>query len=289
MYSIIFFGSFQHYSSLTLDILVQSRRFNIAAVITTPPRPGNKLIITKNPTQIYAENHDIPYFAPENLQDIPQNLSPGDFILVSGFGKLINEKWLNFPKVMAINIHQSLLPEFAGRFPAEWAIIKNKKETGISFIKMSEQFDTGEIIAQYSIPIKPNDTRETLYDSLYRLGGEKSLTLLPQIAAGNYHLTPQNLESNTQPPFHARQLTRKDGFIDWKFFQNYLKDSKIIHPKLNTNLDHLFRALTPWPGIWTITPKNQRLKIINIKPLIVQTEGKKPTPWAAVKSNFDII
>jgi len=216
-------------------------------------------------------------------------LTRPDFILVSGFGKLINEKWLNFSKVMAINIHQSLLPNYAGRFPVEWAIINGESETGITFIKMSSQFDRGEIIAQYPIPIIPTDTREALYDSLYCLAGQKSLELLPQIATGNYHLAPQDLGSNIQHLIYARQITRDDGFIDWQFFQKYLNNHQIIHPKFNTDLDHLFRAFVPWPGIWTITPKKERLKITNLEPLIVQIEGKKPTSWDTIKSNFDTI
>jgi len=285
--SIVFFGSFQHYSALTLEILVKSGQFDITAIITTPPRPGDKLVLTKNPTQTYAETNQIPCFPLENLDQIPSSLTRPDFILVSGFGKLIPKNWLNFPKIMAINVHQSLLPNYAGRFPAEWAIIKGESETGITFIKMSSKFDRGEIIAQYSIPIKPNDTRETLYDSLYRLAGEKSLKLLPQIAAGNFHLTPQDLGSNIQHLTYARQISRQDGFIDWDFFQNYLKDPETVHPNLKTNLDHLFRALIPWPGIWTFTPPKKRLKIISLNPLFVQIEGKKPTMWSKIKSNFD--
>jgi methionyl-tRNA formyltransferase len=287
--SIIFFGSFQHYSALTLEILVKSGQFDITAVVTTPPRPGNKLILTKNQTQIYAETNQIPCFPLETLNQIPPGLSQPDFILVSGYGKLIPETWLNFPKIMAINIHQSLLPNYAGRFPVEWAIIKGESKTGLTFIKMSSQFDSGEIIIQYPVSITSTDTRETLYTSLYCLAGQKSVELLPQITAGNFSLTLQDLGPNVQHLTYARQITREDGFIDWNSFQQFLTNPKFIMPKLNTDLDHLFRAFTPWPGIWTITPKNQRLKIISLKPLFVQIEGKKPVSWALIKSNFDMI
>ncbi len=289
MHSLVFFGSFQHYSVSTLDIIFKNKSFHLAGVVTTPPKPANKLVITQNPVHTYCQQHRLSCFPLESL-DCPPPFSPPDFIVVCGYGKLIPTSWLNFPKIMAINIHQSLLPDYAGRYPVEWAILNGEPQTGLTFIKMSEKFDRGDIIESYPYPINPSDTKDSLYSALYRLAGQKTLKLLPKIAQGKFKLTPQSTKG-----FYARNLTREDGYISWQFFQDYLNSQPAsANPPalISQNLPPLevmnrfSRALLPWPGIWTITPKKLRLKIISLSPLTVQLEGKKPVLWAQTKKSF---
>jgi methionyl-tRNA formyltransferase len=257
--SIIFFGSFQHYSVQVLDRLHQSPRFKISAIITTPPRPGNRGQITPTPVFSYAQTHRLPLFPLENLDQIPPVERP-DFIIVAGFGRLLDKQWLNFPKTMALNLHPSLLPAYPGRFPAEWAILRDETQTGVTLIKMSAKFDAGDIVTQKSIPILPTDTRSTLYHQLYDLGAKLIIQTLSR-----------PITSRPQPAgkfFYARQLSRDDGFLAW---------DKFIDPASRLLLDKMIRALHPWPGVWTLTPKNKRLKIISLNPTTIQLEGKKPT------------
>ena len=271
-HSVIFFGSFQSYSAITLDILTQHPDISINAVVTNPP---------PSPVYDYCQNHSLPVLTPTDLSTIPDTLSPPDFIISAGYGLLLPPIWLKFPKFMAINLHPSLLPDYAGRFPVEWAILKGETTLGITAIKMSPKFDRGEILAQSKYPISPNDTKETLYHDLYTLAGNMTISLLPQITAGQVTLHPQ-----TKKGFYARQLTREDGYLKWSDFLAATTSS-------TPHFDRLIRALNPWPGVWTTTPatlpagrQSKRLKILSQNPLVIQIEGKKPALWSQISQYY---
>lgn len=272
MQSVVFFGSFQNFSTNTLQKLINSNLFAINAVITTPPRPGDRGTITKTHTHLFCEQNNIPVYPLENLDTIPIQIQKPDFILVSGYGKIIPQNWLNFPKLMAINAHQSLLPAYAGRFPAQWAILKGEKETGVTLIKMSSKFDKGEIIIQSKIDILPTDTSNTLYTKLYDLSAKLFIDTAPII--DKIIPTPQSGSG-----FYARQLTKDDSYVT-----NF------------DNLNTLTRALNPWPGVWTyVADKNGNkliLKILSIdnnnQPQNVLIQGKKPTKWQEISKYYSL-
>lgn len=270
IHQLIFFGSFQGYSLIPLKALSTNPNFKVTAVVTTPPRPGDRGHIQQTPVHQYCLDCHLPVFPLEDISQIPPNLDPPDFIVVAGYGKLLNDTWLNFPKVMAINAHPSLLPDYAGRFPAEWAIIRGETITGITLIKMSPRFDTGDILVQKTISIDPTDTRDSLYQKLFTLIGQTLPDTLPKID----QITPI---PQTSAGFYARQLTRDHGFITWNQFTS---------PQQQPLINRLFRALYPWPGVWTTTPNGKRLKIVALNPLTVQLEGKNPVPWNQIKKNY---
>ncbi|MFZ5845191.1 MAG: methionyl-tRNA formyltransferase [Patescibacteria group bacterium] len=213
-----------------------------------------------------------------------------DFLVVAGYGKLIPPPWLSFPKVAPVNMHPSLLPYYRGRCPVEWAILKGETQTGVTLVEMSPEFDKGKILAQKAMPITPADTRQILYHKLYDLGGQLLVETLPQIAAGRVKPQPQ-------PPgkyFYARQITREDGFVPWKKLKEAMDTGKEAD-----YVERQFRALHPWPGLWTevevtrdkqqVTSKtDQRLKVLSchMSPVtsrlsldFVQLEGKKPVSF----------
>ena len=285
MIKVVFFGSFQIYSLQTLQKLLTCPEIKVTGIITTPPRPGNKLALTKTAVHQYSDDHQLPVLPLEDLDIIPPELEKPDFIVVSGYGKLIPDVWLNFSKTMAINLHHSLLPKYPGRFPAEWAILRGESETGVTAIKMSPKFDQGEILAQQSIPILLTDTRETLYQKLYDLAGDMACSLIPKISQNQFTLTPRPATD-----FYARQITKDDGFVPFAFFLNQnspeipaiLKDI----PNQSDILDKMIRALTPWPGVWTTLPNGKRMKILNTEPVEVQIEGKTPVLWSEIAKYY---
>lgn len=275
MISLVFFGSFQNFSTTTLSKLIDSKLFFINAVITTPPKPGNHGEITKTHTQLFCEQNNIPVYPLESLETIPITIDQPDFILVAGYGKYIPKIWLDFPKILPINIHPSLLPNYAGRFPVQWTILKGESETGITMIKMTESFtDKGNIVYQSKIDILPTDTSESLYTKLYYLSAKSFIDVAPKLMNNKIVLTPQ-----IGTGFYARQLTKEDGYIT--SFDN-----------LNT----LTRALNPWPGVWThVYDQNHKkliLKIITIdennQPENVLIEGKKPTKWSEIFKYYSL-
>lgn len=219
--------------------------------------------MTETEVASFSKKEHIPVFELTDLSHIPDLPKP-DFLVVAGYGQKIPAPWLSLPRVTAINMHASLLPYYRGAFPAEWAILRGEAKTGVTLLEMTEQFDQGGIIAQKEIAISPDDTRQTLYNKLYRLGAD----LLVET------LSKKDLRTRPQPKgkyFYARRLTRQDGFIPWEQFDIHSQDVEIR-----------WRALTPWPGVWTITPQGKRLKLIKLHPEpIVQLEGKKPVKFVA--------
>ncbi len=283
MITVVFFGSFQQYSVQILQQIHQDQRFELTAIVTTPPRPGDRGLITKTAVQLYAETHHLSIYPLESLDSIPTDIKSPDFIVVAGFGNLIPNSWLDFPKHMAINFHPSLLPNYAGRFPIEWAILNDESTIGASLIKMSEKFDKGDLVAQVSQPLLPTNTKVSLYTSLYDLGGQLITDTLPQIIDGAIYPLPQ---SGTG--FYARQLTKDDGFVSSADLQNY---------SFSHTLDKKIRALLPWPGVWTyVSSKNGqklKMKILSfedngkeIELRNVQIEGKNSTLWSEISQYY---
>ncbi len=276
--TIVFFGSFQSYSTQVLEALV--KHFSVIAVITTPPKPqGRHMKLTPTPVEQYARTHKLAVFTPESLENIPKELTRPDFIVVSGYGKLIPSHWLDFPMIMSVNLHQSLLPYYRGAFPGEWAILHKEKKTGVTLVKMSSEFDKGKILAQRALSIEPDDTRETLYHKLYELGAHLLVEYLPKIARNE--ITPIPQPQGTF--FYARKITREDGFIPAKEFSEILTNDPM-------KLDIKLRAFASWPGVWTtisIKGKEKRLKLIALTPdIMVQLEGKKPIPFLQFSSTY---
>jgi methionyl-tRNA formyltransferase len=278
-YSLVFFGSFQHYSTIVLETLLKDPRYQIKAVITTPPRPsGRDQNLKKTDTHLFSQKNNIPVFTPQTLNSPPPFSSP-DFFVVAGYGQKLPPSWLSFPRFMAINFHPSLLPSYRGPFPIEWALLNQEKQIGLSLVKMNRNFDQGEIIIQKTIPVKKNDDRQTLYQEAYERGAKLLCSTLSLVAQNKIKLTAQGKKSSQAP-----RLGRQDGFISWQTFKNSLS---LGNKKEKKEIETKFRALHPWPGIWTLTDQNKRLKIIQLKPqLIVQLEGKNPTPLNEIKNQI---
>lgn len=328
---IVFFGSFQHYSSLILKSLIDHPDIEVVSVVTTPPMPvGRKQIITKTPVHLLAEQHNIPVFIPSLLPD-DMNLcrqieNKPDYFITAGYGKILPESWLKYPKLGSLNLHFSLLPAYRGANPAEWAIMCGETKTGITLIEMSNKLDGGDIIAQAEIPISDQDTRETLYQKLYALGAEKLPGWLLKCAESE--VLSAHEQPKLSPTPYAALLKRDDGFIPWSTIQNLSPTienfpSKHLQKALSFSLgrdpgfqraiirseakgvstakpietEHIIkflsrlpRALAGYPSLWTIvntTKGEKRMKIISFEPyIIVQLEGGQSTHFNQIKNQI---
>lgn len=327
--SVVFLGSFQHYSALVLAALVKNPTIQVVAVVTTPPAlhsRSKKLV--PNPVQQLAEEHALPVFTPDflsssTLDDLQQHCPHPDILLTAGYGKLLPTSWLSWPLIAALNLHFSLLPKYRGANPAEWALLRGESETGVTVIEMSTEFDTGHIVAQASQPLSSNDTRETVYETLYTTGG----AVLPSILAtyvrwkrtGQPLVTPTNQDikyfippqpQGDSPTPYAKRLQRQDGYIAWEDLQllragkpldkNAL--SSTIHSCLENNhvsplfIERMTRALAGFPSVWTEIPTakgKKRMKILTVDVQDthlqlhrVQIEGQQPALWNQVKNQI---
>lgn len=260
--NLIFFGSFQHYSTKILKALIEDSDITVAGVVTTPPAPvGPQKILTKTDVHRYAKSQNLPVFTPTDLSDSEfktlhtvSDIQHTDFFIVAGYGKLLPASWLTAPRYGALNLHFSLLPKFRGANPAEWAILLGEPETGITLMQMAEEFDTGAIIDRASLPIdqvnpEPSrrDTRESLYEKLYSLGAKKLPNMLkkhfqhlhyPKILNTKYQILKQPKATPTPP---AYRFKRADGFIPWQIITTAMTGQPYDGNLLPTHLRTAFR------------------------------------------------
>ncbi len=272
--NIVFFGTTSD-SVFVLETLCHVSSVMCQAVVTQPPRPiGRKQIITPTPIEVWAKEHKIPVLSfahnhkkPwlfENEQTVIDALQPfkADLIISACFGQKIPIEIIRAAKYSGLNVHPSLLPRWRGADPVPWAILSGDHQTGVTIVTLEEAFDKGIIIAQQKYPITDTDTSDPLRTKLFQMGAELLINNVDNYCSRK---NKGKLQKTSDTPY-ARRMTREDGFVPWKKFQPELLDQK-------------FRALSPWPGLWTLFGK-KRLKLIALKPeILVQLEGKKPVTF----------
>lgn len=284
---ILFFGS----TTDSIIVLEKIVSFGVSAIVTQPPRPvGRDKIITPTPVELWAKQHGITTLSFESNQEKPwlfhdeqqviDTLEPikADLLISASFGVKIPWQTIEKAPYGGFNIHPSLLPRWRGADPVPWAILSGDHQIGVSVVTLSQEFDKGTILAQKKIPILPTDTSDPLRTKLFEIGADLLIDLLP-----TYFLTFPNFahvhnvkKSHASP--YARKFKREDGFEPWE---------KIIDPSASERISQKFRALHPWPGLWT-TFYSKRLKILEFMhmPVTVQLEGKKPVSWGQFKKAY---
>lgn len=327
--NILFFGSFQHYSTKIAQALLDDPNITLMGIVTTPPRPaGRDRNLKKTHTHEWAENLSssggtkLPVFTPDkhdrqDLAMIESTLDPLyesndpakkriDFLVVAGYSEKLTPIFLKYPKHAPLNLHPSLLPAYRGVRPAEFALLFDEIETGATVIIMSEKFDTGPIIDQQKLKIDNKDTREILYQKLYKL--EIKIILEAVKNWENVHKFSRNQPIESTTPY-ARKLTKEDGFIDWQTLTEAMHAQEIAIPmhlhksfQLPTTVESIertHRALYNYPGMWTNTQTSKgpkRLKLLELsifhpkgeRPRLhldkVQLEGKMPSSFNQIKT-----
>ena len=158
-------------SAKILKALCDNPSINVVGVLTKPDKAqkrGSRLV--QSPVSIEAQNRNLNIFKPDNLNTIKLKQSiealSVDFIVVAAYGKILPKWLLDFPKIMPINIHYSLLPKYRGASPIQNSLLNADRITGITFMKMSEGLDDGDCIRQYEITIKNNHNKITLENDL---------------------------------------------------------------------------------------------------------------------------
>ncbi len=222
----------------SLEVLV-TEGWNVVAVITAPDRPkgrGQKLIPSS--VKEAALRYQIPVLQPTNLksEDFWEELKgySADIQVVVAFRMLPEVVW-NMPPLGTFNLHASLLPNYRGAAPINWAIINGEIETGATTFFLKHEIDTGSIIFQEREPIYPEDNVGTLYERLMQKGARLVLKTIEAVASGNITSKPQEEFPNLR---HAPKIFKETCEIDWN------KSAEEIH--------NLVRGLSPYPTAWTI-------------------------------------
>ncbi len=265
---IIFMGT-PEFAVESLKALV-SHSFNVVAAITAPDRPkgrGQKLAIS--PVKEYALSQSIPVLQPTNLKSEEFNKEllsyRANLQVVVAFRMLPEVVW-SMPEYGTFNLHASLLPQYRGAAPINWAIMNGEKETGVTTFFIKHEIDTGSIILQEKEPILPTDTVGTLYERLMKKGAEVVVKTVEQIRDNSFSLQVQKESDDLKG---APKLFKQDCEIDWS------RSSKEIYD--------FIRGLSPYPAAWRqLSGKNFKIfecemyqKSMDGKPGDIQSDGKE--------------
>lgn len=234
-----------------LRALIGSRH-KVLSVLAQPDRKsGRGLKISPPPTRVLAQSRDIEVFQPDNVSDEKSvaylKKFNADIFVVISFGQMLKKEVLEIPRLYALNVHGSLLPEYRGASPTNWAVINGDKKSGITIISMNEKMDEGDVVASKEVPIEDNDTNITLSEKLSEEGARLLLYVLDGIDAGK---TPYFQKQDSSKATYAPKLKKNDGLIDWN------DTSAVIRNKV--------RGMVPWPTAFTYY-EGRLLKLLRVK------------------------
>jgi len=255
----------------SLKILVENN-FDIVAVITAPDKPkGRGQKLAKSPVKEYAQSVNIPVLQPTNLKS-PEFIKElksynADLQVVIAFRMLPEIVW-NMPVKGTFNLHTSLLPQYRGAAPINWAIINGEKETGITTFFLKHEIDTGKIIFQEKEPIYDDDTAGTLYQRLKDKGAVLVLKTVLAISGNSYTQQEQTDYSDLRI---APKIYKESREINW-----------------NQPAERIFdfvRGLSPYPASWT-TIKGDLFKIFSVSIINEMFTDKLPGEYITDNKSY---
>ena len=221
--------------------------FEVVGVYTQPDRPkGRGMKMVFSPVKEVAMANNIPVFQPENFrgdQDVRTlaDLKP-DVCAVVAYGRILPQRVLDIPTLGCVNIHASLLPQYRGSAPYQWAVLDGLTETGVTAQHMALQMDAGDIIDVAKTPIGENETAGELLDRLAVLGADLLSRVLKKFEKGR----PQGVKQEESQVSFAPMLDKTMCPIDWT------KTARQVHNQV--------RGLHPWP-VATMELKGQKFKV----------------------------
>ena len=211
---VVFMGT-PDFAVSSLDAICQAG-YNVVGVVTVPDRQtGRGLKVTYSPVKQYALDHQLPLLQPEKLRDEQFQATlrswDADIFVVVAFRMLPQSVWA-MPSMGTFNLHASLLPQYRGAAPINWAIINGEQETGVTTFMLNERIDEGGILLQRTTPITPDDNAETLHDRLASMGSQLVVETLRGLQQGTLHPKPQPIvtELNLAP-----KIFKPDCAINW--------------------------------------------------------------------------
>ena len=253
----------------TLDALLNTGH-ELVGVVTQPDKPvGREQRIEPTPVKKAVAKTTIPIVQPARIKEQSsiaeiRGFKP-DVIVVMAYGQILPRDVLKIPRVACLNLHASLLPRWRGAAPIQAAIAAGDRETGITVMYMNEGLDTGDILLQRKIEIRPEETGGSLHDRLAQIAPEALIESLRLLAAGSAPRIPQDDACATYAP----KLKREHGEINWS------ESAETIERKI--------RGFNPWPGAF-MKLNDQKLKIFSAS--VVELNGK---PGEILRSEKDLV
>jgi len=288
---IVFMGT-PDFAVESLKALVENG-YNVVGVITAPDKPaGRGRQLSESAVKQYAIQQSLHVLQPERLKN-PEFIAEleslkADLQIVVAFRMLPEIVW-SMPPMGTFNLHGSLLPQYRGAAPLNWAVINGERETGVTTFLLSHEIDTGRIMFQEKIEIAENDTVGDLHDHLMVIGANLVVKTVDALAGGEVEAIDQeHLIDNPEKIKHAPKIFKDDCRIDWTC------DTESVR--------NLIRGLSPYPAAWTELKHSIKEEVLTAKifaatrdnsslpaaPGTLQTDGKKflkiacPDGWLSI-------
>lgn len=246
--NVVFLGT-PDFAVTTLKAIRESNH-QIVGVVTNIDKPaGRGKRLRESAVKQYAVEHQLPLLQPEKLKD-PEFLTSlkawkADVFIVVAFRMLPKEVW-QIPAKGTINLHASLLPNYRGAAPINWAIIQGESVSGVSTFFIDEKIDTGKLLLQKTVDLEESETAGSLHDKLADLGG--------QLLEETLNALEEGIEARAQQPkgseYAAPKLNRDNTRIDWA--------------KSLKEIDAFIRGLSPYPAAWTILEEDGDEKVMKL-------------------------
>jgi methionyl-tRNA formyltransferase len=236
---IVFMGT-PEFAVASLNALINNSH-QVVAIVTAPDKPaGRGRELHASPVKEYALSHGIPVLQPVNLKDDTfietlHNYNP-DLQVVVAF-RMLPEKVWRLARIGTINLHASLLPQYRGAAPINWALINGETLTGVTTFFINHEIDTGEILFREKVEIRPDDDAGSLHDRLQDTGARLLVNTVNAIALGQYKGKAQSELAQTDPLKPAPKINKEDCRLRW-----------MLSVK---TIENFIRGLSPYPAAWT--------------------------------------
>lgn len=260
MLKILFMGT-PDFALESLKALYEAK-YNIVGVVTNPDRPkGRGMKMIASPVKEYALEKHLEVYQPEKVRNNEEFLNTvkkinPDLICVVAYGKILPKELLEIPKMGCINVHGSLLPQYRGAAPIQWAVLNGDKKTGITTMYMNEGMDTGDMILKEEVQIGEDETTGELWERLSKIGAKLLVETVEKIEDGTAPREKQPEEFTMAPMLHKEMAN-----IDWD-----KKDA--------TQIKNLVRGLNPIMGAYTYL-NGKKIKFWKVEKLTTEELAQK--------------
>lgn len=260
MLKILFMGT-PDFAMESLKALYEAK-YNIVGVVTNPDRPkGRGMKMIASPVKEYALEKHLEVYQPEKVRNNEEFLNTvkkinPDLICVVAYGKILPKELLKIPKMGCINVHGSLLPQYRGAAPIQWAVLNGDKKTGITTMYMNEGMDTGDMILKKEVQIGEDETTGELWERLSKIGAKLLVETVEKIEDGRAPREKQPEDFTMAPMLHKEMAN-----IDWD-----KKDA--------TQIKNLVRGLNPIMGAYTYL-NGKKIKFWKVEKLTTEELAQK--------------
>lgn len=272
---VVFLGT-PEFAKTSLEAIHQSHHEIVGVVTATDKASGRGQKINQSPVKIFAVENNLPVFQPEKLRN-PEFLEElrkldADVFVVVAF-RMMPKILFEMPKIGTFNLHASLLPDYRGAAPINYAVINGEEKTGVTTFFINEKIDEGNILLQEELEILPNENAGSLHDRLMEMGSKLVVKTLDGLAENSIKERPQ---PQVEHPKNAYKIFKEDTRIDWA------KDSKEVH--------QFILGMSPYPAAFTtlkIADEEKGLKIFGGN-FEISHHGKSVGTLEISKNDFKI-